>query len=81
MEQNKELHMGAVEIVTIIAAVVIVLAVLVTAIVRKVKGKPSISSECCGCPYAKGCKGEHSCHCSTQNDNVETIIDKQPYEE
>ncbi|MDE6060788.1 MAG: hypothetical protein K2G31_04895 [Clostridia bacterium] len=73
--------MGAVEIVTIIAAVLIVLAVAVTAIVRKVKGKPSISSECCGCPYAKGCKSGHSCHCSTPNDGAETISGKQPYDE
>ncbi|MBD5091773.1 MAG: hypothetical protein HDT36_00075 [Clostridiales bacterium] len=73
--------MGAVEIVTIIAAVVIVLAVAVTAIVRKVKGKPSISSECCGCPYAKGCKSGGCCHGATSNDNAEAVSGKQPYEE
>lgn len=61
--------MGAFEIITIIAAVLIVVAVVVTAVVRKLKGKPSLGSECCGCPYSKGCKG--TCHCSTTNDNID----------
>ncbi|MDE5601106.1 MAG: hypothetical protein K2J16_01255 [Clostridia bacterium] len=57
--------MGAFEIITIIAAVLIVVAVAVTMVVRKLKGKPSLGSECCGCPYAKGCKYGPSFHCST----------------
>ncbi len=59
--------MGPVEIVVIIAAIAIVLGVVIAAIVRKAKGKPSLSSDCCGCPYADKCQ---SCHgCSAQDDS------------
>ena len=55
--------MGPIEIVTIILAVLIVVGVLATYIIRKVKGKPT--GDCAGCPYAGDCKhggccGSHS---------------------
>lgn len=55
--------MGAAEIVIIALACAIVLGVVIGAIVRKIKGKPSLSSDCCGCPYADKCKDSgHGCH-------------------
>ena len=52
--------MGAIEIITIIIAVLIVVGVLATYIVRKAKGKPT--GDCAGCPYANGCKHGDCCH-------------------
>lgn len=57
--------MGPLEIAVIIIAVGIVVAVVIAAIVRKLKGKPSLSSDCCGCPYSKDC--DHNC----KNHNIE----------
>lgn len=56
--------MGAVEIVIIVLAVLIVAAFIVTYIVRKLKGKPT--GECACCPHAKACK--HGDCCSTKLD-------------
>lgn len=53
--------MGAIEIITIIVAVGIVLGVVIASIVRKLKGKPSIGCDCAGCAHAKECSGNCSC--------------------
>lgn len=53
--------MGAIEIITIIVAVGIVLGVAIASIVRKIKGKPSIGCDCAGCAHAKECSGNCSC--------------------
>lgn len=50
-----------VEILIIIATVSIVVSVIATCLVRKLKGKPSLTSDCCGCPYAKDCKHAGNC--------------------
>lgn len=60
--------MDALEIVVIVVAVLIVAAVAGAAIWRKVKGKPSLGSDCCGCPYAKDCK--HAGNCASHTDDL-----------
>lgn len=52
--------MHPVGIVTIIVAVAIVAGVIIASIVRKVKGKPSLGSDCAGCSHAGQCNG-HCC--------------------
>lgn len=49
--------MGAVEIVIIVLATLVVVGSIVVYAVRKIKGKPT--GGCAGCPYAKDCK--HGC--------------------
>ena len=59
--------MHPVGIVTIVVAVAIVVGVVVASVVRKVKGKPSLGSDCAGCSHAGQCNG----HCCSQNQNVD----------
>ena len=59
--------MHPVAIVTIIAAVAIVGGVIIASIVRKVKGKPSLGSDCAGCSHAGQCNG----HCCSQDKDVD----------
>ena len=59
--------MHPVGIVTIVVAVAIVVGVVIASVVRKVKGKPSLGSDCAGCSHAGKCNG----HCCSQNQNVD----------
>lgn len=59
--------MHPVEIVTIVVAVAIVVGVAVASIVRKLKGKPSLGSDCAGCSHQGQCNG----HCCNQDQNVD----------
>ena len=58
--------MHPIGIVTIVVAVAIVVGVAVASIVRKLKGKPSLGSDCAGCSHAGQCNG----HCCNQDQNV-----------
>lgn len=60
--------MSAVEIVTVIAAAVIVVGVTVGHFVKKKKGKGSCGSSCDGCPYCSSCKKE-----SEKKDGAKTV--------
>ena len=59
--------MHPIGIVTIVVAVAIVVGVAVASIVRKLKGKPSLGSDCAGCSHAGQCNG----HCCNQDQNVD----------
>lgn len=59
--------MHPIGIATIVVAVAIVVGVVVASIVRKVKGKPSLGSDCAGCSHAGQCNG----HCCNQDQNVD----------
>ena len=50
--------MKPIEIIVIIAAVAIVAGVIIASIVRKLKGKPSLGSDCAGCSHAGQCNGK-----------------------
>lgn len=56
--------LGVGEILLIIACAVIVVCAVVTAIVRKVKGKTDCGGDCCSCCGCSHCKVE-----SRQKDN------------
>lgn len=66
--------MKPIEIIVIIAAVAIVAGVIIASIVRKLKGKPSLGSDCAGCSHAGQCNGK--C-CSTQGNVDWTELVKQ----
>lgn len=59
--------MKPIEIIVIIAAVVIVAGVIIASIVRKLKGKPSLGSDCAGCSHAGQCNGK----CCSNQGNVD----------
>ena len=59
--------MHPIGIATIVVAVAIVVGVAIASIVRKVKGKPSLGSDCAGCSHAGQCNG----HCCNQDQNVD----------
>lgn len=59
--------MHPVGIVTIVVAVAIVVGVVISSVVRKAKGKPSLGSDCAGCSHAGQCNG----HCCNQDQNVD----------
>lgn len=59
--------MKPIEIIVIIAAVAIVAGVIIASIVRKLKGKPSLGSDCAGCSHAGQCNGK----CCSNQDNVD----------
>lgn len=69
--------MGPIEIVTIIAAVAIVVGVAIASIVRKVKGKPSMGCDCAGCAHQAKCNG----NCCSQQDVDLTELVKQRKQE
>ncbi len=59
--------MKPIEIIVIIAAVAIVAGVIIASIVRKLKGKPSLGSDCAGCSHAGQCNGK----CYSNQGNVD----------
>lgn len=59
--------MKPIEIIVIIAAVAIVASVIIASIVRKLKGKPSLGSDCAGCSHAGQCNGK----CCSNQGNVD----------
>ncbi len=59
--------MKPIEIVVIIAAVAIVAGVIIASVVRKLKGKPSLASDCSCCSRQGKCNG---C-CSQADKNVD----------
>ena len=59
--------MKPIEIIVIIAAVAIVAGVIIASIVRKLKGKPSLGSDCAGCSHAGQCTGK----CCSNQGNVD----------
>ena len=59
--------MHPIGIVTIVVAVGIVAGVIIASIVRKAKGKPSLGSDCAGCPHAGQCNGQ----CCSQDKDVD----------
>lgn len=59
--------MNPIEIIVIIAAVAIVAGVIIASIVRKLKGKPSLGSDCAGCSHAGQCNGK----CCSNQGNVD----------
>lgn len=59
--------MKPIEIIVIIAAVAIVAGVIIASIVRKLKGKPSLGSDCAGCSHAGQCNGK----CRSNQGNVD----------
>ncbi len=59
--------MKPIEIIVIIAAVAIVAGVIIASIVRKLKGKPSLGSDCAGCSHAGQCNGK----CCSNQGNVD----------
>ena len=59
--------MKPIEIIVIIAAVAIVVGVIIASIVRKLKGKPSLGSDCAGCSHAGQCNGK----CCSNQGNVD----------
>lgn len=66
--------MKPIEIIVIIAAVAIVAGVIIASIVRKLKGKPSLGSDCAGCSHAGQCNGK----CCSNQGNVDwTALVKQ----
>lgn len=66
--------MKPIEIIVIIAAVAIVAGVIIASIVRKLKGKPSLGSDCAGCSHAGQCNGKY---CSNQGNVDWTELVKQ----
>lgn len=65
--------MKPIEIIVIIAAVAVVAGVIIASVVRKVKGKPSLASDCGCCSHAKECNGK----CSACNEDVKTLVEKR----
>lgn len=59
--------MKPIEIIVIIAAVAIVAGVIIASIVRKLKGKPFLGSDCAGCSHAGQCNGK----CCSNQGNVD----------
>ncbi|UKI21220.1 MAG: FeoB-associated Cys-rich membrane protein [Christensenella sp.] len=59
--------MKPIEIIVILAAVAIVAGVIIASIVRKLKGKPSLGSDCAGCSHAGQCNGK----CCSNQGNVD----------
>lgn len=59
--------MKPIEIIVIIAAVAIVAGVIIASIIRKLKGKPSLGSDCAGCSHAGQCNGK----CCSNQGNVD----------
>lgn len=59
--------MKPIEIIVFIAAVAIVAGVIIASIVRKLKGKPSLGSDCAGCSHAGQCNGK----CCSNQGNVD----------
>ena len=59
--------MKPIEIVVIIAAVAIVAGVIIASVVRKLKGKPSLASDCSCCSRQGKCNGS----CSQADKNVD----------
>lgn len=59
--------MKPIEIIVIIAAVAIVAGVIIASIVRKLKGKPSLGSDCAGCSHVGQCNGK----CCSNQGNVD----------
>lgn len=59
--------MKPIEIVVIIAAVAIVAGVIIASVVRKLKGKPSLASDCSCCSRHGKCNGS----CSQADKNVD----------
>lgn len=59
--------MKPIEIIVIIAAVAIVAGVIIASIVRILKGKPSLGSDCAGCSHAGQCNGK----CCSNQGNVD----------
>ncbi len=60
--------MGPIEITVIVLVAAFVLAMIIAMIVRKLKGKPSLSSDCGCCPYS----GE--CHGACKGEDVSDIV-------
>ncbi len=56
--------MGTVEIIVIVLVSAFVLAMVVAMVVRKLKGKPSLGSDCGCCPYSGKC----NCSCHGEED-------------
>ena len=50
--------MQPIEIVLIVASVLVVGAVMVSAIVKKAKGKSGCGCGCSGCPHASACQSK-----------------------
>lgn len=67
--------MSALEIIVIVLASLVVIAVIVSAVIRKVRHK---GGGCCGCPYAGQCGGhadsktEGTCSCCGRHEESQT---------
>ena len=57
--------MGPIEITVIVLVSAFVVAMIVTMIARKLKGKPSLGSDCGCCPYGGNCHG--ACKCGQED--------------
>ncbi len=64
---RQRITMKPIEIVVIIAAVAIVAGVIIASVVRKLKGKPSLASDCSCCSRQGKCNGS----CSQADKNVD----------
>ena len=62
--------MGAIEITVIVLVSAFVLAMIVAMAVRKIKGKPSLGSDCGCCPYNGNCHGA----CKGGKEDVSDIV-------
>ncbi len=64
--------MKPIEIVVIIAAVAIVAGVIIASVVRKLKGKPSLASDCSCCSRQGKCNG--SCSQADKNGDWSELV-------
>ncbi len=70
--------MGPVEITVIVLVSLFVVAMIAVMVARKLKGKPSLGSDCGCCPYSGKCDGACS-HCgntmSASGDDKSSEVD------
>ncbi len=62
--------MGPIEITVIVLVAAFVVAMAIAMIVRKLKGKPSLGSDCGCCPYSSNCHGA----CKGGKEDVSDIV-------
>lgn len=64
--------MGPIEITVIVLVAAFVLAMIIAMTVRKLKGKPSLGSDCGCCPYGGNCNG--ACKGKDGKEDVSDIV-------
>ena len=72
--------MGAAEITVIVVVSAFVATMIIVMTVRKLKGKPSLNSDCCDCPHCKECGGCAGCKGESVGDMIAEINGKRASE-